>query len=114
MILPRKLLIVAICCAAVAWLAGPAGRLLVVLPLLLFGPGYLLDRAFPPASLPTLALRPALWLGLSLSAIALLYEWATALGLALTLPLLAVLTIACGLGVVWRIWQESTTDDRRP
>jgi hypothetical protein len=102
--------------AGFAWLYGPAGRLLAVLPLLLFGPGFLLERALlPAAQLPRIA-RPALWIGLSLSAIALLYEWATVLGLALTLPLLAVLAAACALAVIWRIWTDgrrTTTDDRR-
>src|SRR5215212_3630280 len=100
----RRLLLVAIVGTGVAWLCGPAGRMLVVLPLLLFGPGLLLERALLPAArLPAFA-RPTLWLGLSLSAIALLYEWATLLGLALTPLVLALLAIACGLAVIWQIW----------
>src|SRR5262249_4515117 len=59
--------------------------------------------------------RPALWLGLSLSAVALIYEWATALGLPLGAPALALLAAACGLGVSWRVWTDHrppTTDNR--
>lgn len=91
-------------CAAVAWMAGPVGRLLVVLPLLLFGPGYLFDRALP--ALPRAAFcRPVLWLGLSLSAVVLLYEWATALRLPLTPAILGALAACCGLGVLWSVWR---------
>jgi hypothetical protein len=98
----HRLLVVALCCAALAWIAGPVGRLLVVLPLLLFGPGYLLERACTAFDGTSLAARPALWLGLSISLIALIYEWTTALGLALTIPVLYALAAACGIGVIWR------------
>jgi len=106
----RRLLAVLVCCAAVAWLSGPAGRLLVALPLLLFGPGYLLERAFPASQSPTAFVRPAIWLGLSLSIVALLYEWTTALGLALMPPLLELLAGLCAAGVIWRIWRGSVRD----
>src|SRR5258706_13803653 len=96
---PHRLLAVTLVCAALAWLGGPAGRLVVVLPLLLFGPGYLLERALVAFDGASLAQRPAIWLGLSLSLIALLYEWTTALALSLTTPALYVLAAACGLGV---------------
>jgi hypothetical protein len=111
---PRRLFAVALCCAALAWLAGPAGRLLVVLPLLLFGPGYLLERAIAAFPTPSMALRPAIWLGLSLSIVALLYEWATAFGLRLTPAVLYALATSCGLGVIWRFLRDTTTDERRP
>ena len=102
---PRILTLALLCCALPAWLSGPPGRLLVVLPLLLFGPGYLLDRALPALVPPTPFFRPALWLGLSLSMVALLYEWVTALGLALTSSALGVLLIGCGLGVIMCVWR---------
>src|SRR6185503_13447534 len=102
----RKLIVFAIFGAGVAWLAGPTGRMLVVLPLLLFGPGLLLDRALL-ASLPLPAfIRPTLWLGLSLSAIALTYEWATLLGLALTPAVLALLAATCGLAMIRQLWMD--------
>jgi hypothetical protein len=107
---PHRLLIATLCCAALAWLGGPAGRLLVVLPLLLFGPGYLLERALAAFPERSLALRPAIWLGLSLSTVALLYEWSAALGLALTPPALYALALICGLGVAWRFLRESGED----
>src|SRR6266545_1561431 len=107
--LARRLMILAIVGAGVAWLSGPPGRMLVVLPLLLFAPGFLLERALlPSAHLPTFA-RPTLWLGLSLSAVALIYEWATLIGLSLTPLVLALLATACGLAVIRRLW----TDDGR-
>src|SRR6266508_5875555 len=107
--LARRLVILAIVGAGVAWLSGPPGRMLVVRPLLLFAPGFLLERALlPSAHLPTFA-RPTLWLGLSLSAVALIYEWATLIGLALTPLVLALLATTCGLAVIRNLW----TDDAR-
>src|SRR5262245_13882618 len=106
----HRLLIVALCCAALAWISGPAGRLLVVLPLLLFGPGYLFERAWAASEGVSLVLRPALWLGLSISLVALIYEWATALGLVLATPVLYALSAACGVGVIWR---SLRLEDRR-
>jgi hypothetical protein len=104
--LTRQLLILAILGAGVAWLSGPTGRMLVVLPLLLFGPGLLLERALlPSVHLPGFA-RPTLWLGLSLSTIALTYEWATQLGIALTPLILALLAAGCGLAVIWQLWRS--------
>lgn len=114
----RRALAALIVCAGVAWLAGPPGRLLVVALLLLFAPGYLIERALPIDRAPPAFARPALWLGLSLSAIALLYEWATAAGLALTTPLLAGLALLCGAGAIWRIVRDSARAEagaaRRP
>jgi hypothetical protein len=107
-----RLLIAILCCAVAAWLSGPAGRLCVVLPLLLFGPGYVLERGLAAYDAQTLALRPAIWLGLSLSIVALFYEWATALRLALSLPALYLLALACALAVAWRFLQESIAGDR--
>src|SRR5687768_6634559 len=109
----RALLVAVVCCAAVAWLAGPSGRLPVVLPLLLFGPGYLFEHALRPIARPSAFLRPTLWLGLSLSLIALLYEWITVLGLALAGPVLAALAGACGLGVLWCVWQDQGDKETR-
>jgi len=109
-VLTRRLLLLAVVGAGVAWLFGPAGRMLVVLPLLLFGPGLLLEHALlPSAHLPAFA-RPTVWLGLSLSVVALIYEWATLLGVTLTPLILALLAVGCGLAVIRQLW----TDDRRP
>jgi len=104
---PRiALLVVALGCAAGALLAGPAIRIWAVLPLLLFGPGYLLERAYPALPHPPAFVRPALWLGLSLSLIGLIYEWATLAGLRLTTPLLIGLAVALGLAVAWSLWRD--------
>ena len=55
----HRVLVVALCCAALAWIAGPAGRLLVAMPLLLFGPGYLFERAWPALRRVFGEIRPA-------------------------------------------------------
>src|SRR6476661_3281221 len=102
--LTRRLMILAIVGAGVAWLSGPAGRMLVALPLLLFGPGFLLERALLSSTHLSAFARFTFWLGLSLSAIALIYEWATLIGLSLTPLVLALLAMACGLAVIRQIW----------
>lgn len=100
----RKLIIVFLCCAGVAWLAGPPGRFLVVLAFLLFGPGYLVERALPVTASSGFLIRPAIWIGLSLSIVALLYQLATLVGFALTTPSLAVLAVAGAAGAIWHVW----------
>ncbi len=101
----RNFLIVGLVWAVLAVLAGPAGRFGVVLALLLFGPGYLIESSWPLFANPSPFVRPTLWVGLSLSLIALLYEWVTFVGFNLSLPLLIILASACGLGISWKIWQ---------
>jgi len=109
----QKFILITLFCAAFLWFAGPIGQFLVILPLLLFGPGYLIERTFPHAlPLPALV-RPALWLGLSLSLIALLYQWTTLVGLALTPLILAGLTLACAGGVLWASWHDAAAYDRQ-
>jgi hypothetical protein len=103
----HNMLLVLICCAAILWIAGPAGRLVVVLPLLLFGPGYLLDRALRPAPMYSDWLRPALWPALSLSLVALLYAWATTLNLRLTPAVLGVFATGCALGILGWLWHDT-------
>jgi hypothetical protein len=104
----RAFLLSIACCAVVVALAGPAGRLAVVLPLLLLAPGYLVTRALrahlPDGPAPQLAL----WIGLSLSVIALLYQWITAVGLGLTLPALQALAAGCGLAAFWFAWRDGS------
>lgn len=80
----------------------PQGRFWLFAPLLLLGPGYLLERAWG-LPLPPLA-RPAIWVGASLAITPLVYLWATTAGLRIT-PLLinlAMLGVAAAIG--WRWW----------
>ncbi|NJN65850.1 MAG: hypothetical protein HC884_03600 [Chloroflexaceae bacterium] len=109
----RKLFITLLPCLIVAWVAGPTGRLLVVLPLLLFGPGYLLDRVLRLKFPAVPFLRPSLWLGLSLCSVALLYEWATVVGLVLSSAVLHGLALSCAVGVVGAAWQPGHTRSLR-
>jgi hypothetical protein len=106
MMMHRRLLFVIGCCLALAWLAGPAGRLVVAQVLLLLGPGFLLDRALTAQTPLPPFVRPALWLGLSIGSVALCYQWATLVGLRLSAPLLhgGVLALALVLAVVlWKM-----------
>ncbi len=99
----RRLLIAVVLAAVVATLAGPTGRMTVALPLMLFAPGYLVERHLTAARLPILA-RLAVWLGLSLGVIALIYQWCWAGGLAISTPVLwgatGILTLLT-LGALW-------------
>ena len=101
----RRLLLVALALAAVAWLVGPPSRMAVALIVLLLGPGYLLGVALLPPPREPLIVRLALYLGLSLSLIPLLYQWLTFAGLSLPTPLLLIVTglIVCASTVLlWR------------
>jgi|HigsolmetaAR201D_1030396.scaffolds.fasta_scaffold12464_2 hypothetical protein len=99
----HRVLVVVLFCSVFVWLSGPVGRLCIVLPLLLFGPGYLVDRALRASDGHTIAQRLTVWLGFSLSLVALLYEWSSTFGLALTTPILSGLAIACGLAILWNV-----------
>ncbi len=104
---PRLLLAALALSAALAAISGPAGALLVALPILLFAPGCLAQWLLWPDAPSAPAARAAIWMALSLSLIALLYLWITTLGLALAAPALAVLTLACALGAGWRLWRAA-------
>lgn len=108
----RTLLLLALCGVPLLWLWGPPGRLGVVLAVLLLAPGYLLERALRPGA-SGLFVRPSLWLALSLSAIPLLYQWTTALGLVLPTSALAVLASCAALVAVVLAWRELGEGDRR-
>lgn len=96
----------ALICALVALIAGPPGRLLVLLPLLLFGPGFLVCRLLRlHLPLPCYT-GPALWLGLSLSTLTLLYLWAWALGIAIGTIALASLSLLLALGITLSCWKN--------
>lgn len=100
----RRLLAAAALVGAAAALAGPAGRLAAAMALVLVAPGYLLERALP-APRPPLVARAAVWLGLSLAAVALVYQWCWAAGLSLgdlaLWPAAAALA-AAALAAAWR------------
>ncbi|HEX6288570.1 MAG TPA: hypothetical protein VFZ66_05230 [Herpetosiphonaceae bacterium] len=83
-------------------IAGPIGRLSVVGGLVLFAPGYLLwSLADADLRLPRFV-APALWLGLSLSLIPILFLWSSTLGLRLTAPILTMQAIGVALLAAWR------------
>ncbi|MEI8167606.1 MAG: hypothetical protein WCG26_14585, partial [Chloroflexales bacterium] len=62
-------MIAVVLAASAATLAGPVGRLTVAMPLVLLAPGYLVERILPAPRPPLLA-RLAVWIGLSLGAVA--------------------------------------------
>lgn len=105
-ILRHKLLIILVCCAVLVWLSGPTGRFLVVLPVLLFFPGYLVERVIPVAMPQSMWVRPVVWMGLSISLIALLYQWMTFFGLAISLPVLVILFAAVVAGGICCLWYD--------
>jgi hypothetical protein len=99
------ILVILFCGMSMALLFLPTIRFVALLLLLFFAPGFLLERAWP-AALPSFPfLRPALWLGLSLSSITILYEWASLVNLSLNTPVLLLLAMLCLVGVVWHLRQ---------
>jgi hypothetical protein len=102
----RALLIVLAVVAAPLWLAGGAPRFALALLLLLFAPGYLAERALRQEWPAPALVRPALWLGLSLSIVPLLYLWATTLRLPLTAGALTALAAACALALFVLLWRR--------
>ena len=101
----QRIFLATLVCADALALTGPVGRLCLAIPLLLFAPGYLLERASPTARLPALP-RLSLWMGLSLSLIALLYLWLSTVGLALGTPLLWGLAAILALISLAAVWQD--------
>jgi hypothetical protein len=107
MISYRRLLIVIGCCLGLAWLAGPAGHLLVAMLVLLLGPGFLLDRAVTIQTPLAPVVRLTLWLGLSISCVVLAWQWASLVGLRLDDRLLHGVLLALVGGVAWQVWHLS-------
>ncbi|MEN9938607.1 MAG: hypothetical protein RLZZ387_5186 [Chloroflexota bacterium] len=90
----------ALVCCVLAWAAGEQWRLAVALAVLLVCPGYLLERALLGRDAVMPLARPAVWFGLSLSAGALLYQWAATAGVSLLHGALPTLAAVCALGAV--------------
>jgi hypothetical protein len=99
------MLVAGLFCLGAAWLAGPVPRFWAALLIGLLLPGYLLARATLPTS-PPLLIRMLLWIGLSLTLIALLYQIAWITGIALTTPVLFGLLLAVLGGAVWLAWHD--------
>ena len=105
--------LIAIVSGLALYAAGPIGRLVVVGALVLLVPGYALwSLADADLRLPRLA-APALWLGLSLSLIPVLFLWATTLRLRLTAPILGVQLIGIAGVALWR-WRRWPSWPRAP
>ncbi|PDW03902.1 hypothetical protein [Candidatus Viridilinea mediisalina] len=101
----QRLLLVGSGIALVGALADPSLRLIFLCLLLLFVPGYLVERLLP-ATRPPLLVRSAVWLALSLSLNALLYQWLWATGLSLST---SALWLGCGLmsaGALVAAWRD--------
>lgn len=83
------------------WLIGPIGRLLVSGAMVLFAPGALIWALIGrDLRLPRLS-APAMWLGLSLSVIPLVFLWCSALGLRLTPRVLQLMIVGVALLALW-------------
>ncbi len=100
----RMLLICVAVCALAGIAAGPFTRLVVIVALLLFGPGALLVPLLAPR-LP-LSATLTVWAGASVSLVALLYQWVTVAGGAMSQPIILVLALGSAAGVGWRWWNS--------
>ena len=101
----RRLLIAVVLAAAAAALAGPVGRLSVAMTLVLFAPGYLAERHLPTPRLPLLT-RLTVWIGLSLGAVALVYQWCWVAGLAIGPTALWLSTGLVALATLSAAWRD--------
>ncbi len=87
------------------WFFGAPARLVLVAGLLLFVPGFLIERTLRPVLDVGFLSRPLLWLGLSLAIVPLIYQWSSVAAVPLRLPILAALAtagIVAGLVLAWR------------
>lgn len=87
------------------WFLLPPARLSLVAVLLLFLPGFLIERTVRPVLDGGCLSRPVLWLGLSLAIVPLIYQWSSVAGRPLRLPILAAIATAgccAGLVLAWR------------
>jgi hypothetical protein len=107
--LPRIMLMLALIGAGGVWLTFPVGRFAVTLVLLLLTPGYLLDRYLLREAPRSLLTRVALWPALSISAVAILYEWCNIVRVPLTVPVWYVLMLLCVLAAFSNLWRELST-----
>ncbi len=100
---PRWLLIGLLGAALVTLALIPHGRFWIFTPLMVFGPGYLIERSLR-LDLPWLA-RPAIWVGASLALIPLVYLWVTTAGLRVTPLLINTLAVLVAGRLVWVGWR---------
>lgn len=101
----RRLLVVAVLGIGSGLFLLTEGRLIVTTALLLFAPGYLIERRLAAPRLPLLA-RLVLWLGLSLSIIPLVYQWLWVVGLPLSTVMLWLATGALAAATLWGAWRD--------
>jgi hypothetical protein len=105
----RRLFVAGLFCLGAAWIAGPAPRFCVALLLLMVAPGYLIERSIGGPR-PALLVRSALWVGLSLSAIALLYQAAWVVSLRLSPAVLTALLLALSVAAALAAWRDLGAD----
>ncbi|MFV9506364.1 MAG: hypothetical protein AB4911_17575 [Oscillochloridaceae bacterium umkhey_bin13] len=99
----RRLLIVVSLLGLLATLT-PVGQFGMALLVLLGAPGYLIERHLSGPSRPLLV-RLTLWMGLSVSLVALLYQWLWAASISLAPAVLSLATLILALvsfGLAWR------------
>lgn len=102
----RRLLITGLFCLGAAWIAGAAPRFSVAFVLLLLVPGYLIERHIG-AVRPHLLIRCMLWIGLSASTLALLYQAAWVVNIQLSPALLAGLLLALSAAAALAVWRDA-------
>ncbi|WP_322512579.1 hypothetical protein [Chloroflexus sp.] len=108
----RRWFISGIALAALAALL-PAGRVLLATGLWLIAPGYLLER-WLPGPRPHWLLRIALWLGISLSVLPLIYLWVTTIGGNLPSTVLNAAALLLAVGSIVAAWHDLATAQRQP
>lgn len=103
----RRLLICFILLCVPLLLIGPVGRFAVIVPLVFFVPGYLLERSLRFSVPIPWFVRPALWLAGSISIIPIIYAWCWLIGFHLSLLMIIIPLFGASLLAGWLIWQNS-------
>lgn len=83
----------------------PAARVILATGFWLIVPGYLLERRMP-GERPHWFLRIAIWNGLGLSLVPLLYLWVTVVGLAIPVGLLISVAILLAVVALYDAWRD--------
>lgn len=106
----RLLVCVALICVPLL-VVSPASRWLVVLPLMLFAPGIVVERMVRfPVPVPWIV-RPAFWLATSLSLLPLIYAWTWLVDLRLGVPLLVLYLGGCTIAAGFVLWRDDSRSD---
>lgn len=92
-----------------AWMVSLDARLILALLLFVLTPGAAAAVALRSPTAMAWSAQLAIWLGVSISLIALLYEWLNVFDLAVLPPTPALLLLLCAIGLIVLAWKQVPT-----